>query len=216
VHNRVSVLAGPSGAGKSSLLNALNPDLQLRVGEVSGKIERGQHTTRHVELLQLQEADSETLIADTPGFSNLKFNTVLPRQLESIFRDFAPFREQCAFSDCLHTAETDPDTGKLRDEGCAVLANLSDISETRYRSYLAMLAEARTYKEESQVTSQKQEYGYKEVSKKGRDAVKILRLKERNRDLSRRTQRQQVDLMHAEEDGADLDDFLVDEPTDPV
>src|SRR5262249_36826832 len=68
--NKVTVLAGPSGSGKSSLLNALNPELQLRTGEISEKIRRGQHTTRHVELLALDPADPHTLIADTPGFSN--------------------------------------------------------------------------------------------------------------------------------------------------
>jgi ribosome biogenesis GTPase len=188
---RITVLAGPSGAGKSSLLNALNPDLQLRVGEVSDKIGRGQHTTRHVELLALDSDDADTLIADTPGFSNLRFNYVLPVQVEAMYRDFAPYREHCAFSDCLH----------IDEEGCAVLARLAEIPESRYRSYLSLVGEARQYKEEAQSSSQKQEYGYKQVSTKGRDAVRILRLKEKNRDLSRRTMKQQVSLMDGEEDG---------------
>ena len=190
---KITVLAGPSGSGKSSLLNALNADLQLRVGEVSEKIARGQHTTRHVELLSLFEDSPDTLIADTPGFSNLKFNYVLPVQLEAAFRDFAPYRAQCSFSDCLHVDE----------EGCAVRENLDHIAESRYRSYLDLLAEARLYKDEVNSTSQKQEFGYKQLDRKGKDSVRILRLKEKNRDASRRTQKQQVSLLHAEADDSE-------------
>jgi len=189
VQDKITVLAGPSGSGKSSLLNALNPHFQLRVGEVSAKIARGQHTTRHVELLSLQADDPHTLIADTPGFSNLKFNTVLPTQLAALFRDFQPYKGQCAFSDCLHVDE----------EGCAVLTNLEQIAESRYQSYRDMLAEARIYKEEAAVTSQKQEFGYKQLDRKGKEAVQILRLKEKNRDASRRTQKQQVRLLDLDE-----------------
>lgn len=204
--NRITVLAGPSGAGKSSLLNAMNPDLQLRVGEVSDKLGRGQHTTRHVELLSLYPDEPDTLVADTPGFSNLKFNYVLPVQIEQIYRDFAEFRKDCAFSDCLHVDE----------DGCAVLSSLDKISETRYQSYLALIEEARLYKEESQSSSQKQEYGYKQVSKKGgREGVKILRLKEKDRDASRRVQRQKVSLMDGDEDGAAEDDLDFDPDAAP-
>lgn len=208
---KISVLAGPSGAGKSSLLNVLNPGLQLRVGEVSGKIERGQHTTRHVELIAINPADPHTLIADTPGFSNLRFNTVLPVQVERIFRDFEPYRGQCAFSDCLHL-EGESNGDHQATEGCAVLAQREKLSESRYQSYQAMIAEAREYKEAAQSSSQKQEYGYKQVSKKGKDAVKILRLKEKNRDASRRTQRQQV----VDQLESSADDFLEDERGNPV
>ncbi|MCE3235825.1 MAG: ribosome small subunit-dependent GTPase [Vampirovibrio sp.] len=185
----ITVLAGPSGSGKSSLLNALNADLQLRVGEVSEKIARGQHTTRHVELLSLFDDSPDTLIADTPGFSNLKFTYVLPIQLEAAMRDFAPYREHCAFSDCLHVDE----------EGCAVRENLASIAESRYQSYLDMLAEARLYKEEANSTSQKQEFGYKQLDRKGKESVRILRLKEKNRDASRRTRKQQVSLLETDE-----------------
>jgi ribosome biogenesis GTPase / thiamine phosphate phosphatase len=193
---QITVLAGPSGSGKSSLLNALNQDLQLRVGDISEKIARGQHTTRHVELLSLFDDSTDTLIADTPGFSNLKFNYVLPIQLENVFRDFAPYRSQCVFSDCLHVDE----------EGCNVLQHRSQIAESRYQSYLDLLAEARLYKNEVNSTSQKQEFGYKQLDRKGKDSVRILRLKEKNRDVSRRTQKQQVrllDMKLSEEDDAE-------------
>ncbi len=185
---KISVLAGPSGSGKSSLLNALNPRLQLRVGEVSEKIARGQHTTRHVELLTLFEDQPDTLIADTPGFSNLKLNYVLPERLRDAFREFAPYQAQCAYTDCLHVDE----------EGCAVLAHRSEIAESRYQSYLNMLAEARQYKETVTSTSQKAEFGYKQLDRKGKDALRILRLKEKNRDASRRVVRQQVSQLEGE------------------
>lgn len=186
--DKISVLAGPSGSGKSSLLNALNPNLQLRVGEVSEKIARGQHTTRHVELLSLFDEEPKTLIADTPGFSNLKFNYVLPERIQEIFRDFAEIRSRCAFSDCLH----------IDEEGCAVRANETLLNGTRYRSYLDLIVEARLYKDEARSTSQKEAFGYKQLDRKGKESLRILRLKEKNRDDSRRTVRQQVSQLGLE------------------
>ncbi len=194
-HGKVSVLAGPSGAGKSSLLNAIRPDFNLRVGDVSEKIARGQHTTRHVELLPVAE---ETFVADTPGFSYLKFNTILPQELEAIYRDFEPYRAQCAFSDCLHVDE----------EGCAVKAHWEHIIPSRYESYRDMLTEALLYKEQSQQSSGKEEYGYKTVSRKGKKDLQILRLKEKARESSRRTQKQQVNHLL---DQVDLDEGSMDE-----
>lgn len=218
--HKITVLAGPSGSGKSSLLNALNPMLQLRVGEISEKIARGQHTTRHVELLSLSADDPTTLIADTPGFSNLKFNYVLPTQLEAVYRDFNNFRADCAFSDCLH----------IDENGCAVLENIDQISQTRYESYLDLIAEARLYKEQVSTTSQKQDFGYKQLDRKGKESVRILRLKEKSRDSSRRRIKQQLDLLDLtdssetnpdkEGDAADssgvVSDRLVETPTDSV
>jgi ribosome biogenesis GTPase len=205
---KISVLAGPSGSGKSSLLNALHPGLQLRVGEVSEKIARGQHTTRHVELLPLFADRTDTFIADTPGFSNLRFNYVLPSQLEASFRDFVPYRGQCAFSDCLHVDEAD----------CAVRAHLEDIAESRYRSYQDLLAEARLYKDEANASSQKEEFGYKQLDRKGKDAVRILRLKEKNRDASRRTVKQRVSQFNQDDEAAEepFTDGLVDGPPESV
>lgn len=177
--NQISVLSGPSGSGKSSLLNTLNPSLTLRVGEVSEKIQRGQHTTRHVELLALDDSGINTLVADTPGFSNVRFQSILPEQLKKVFKEFAPYEQTCHFSDCLHTNEN----------GCAVLDNREHIVSSRYQSYLTFLEEARQYKVERQTTSQKQSYGSKTLDGKG----KILRLKEKSREASRRTMKQQVE-----------------------
>lgn len=177
--NKVSVLAGLSGAGKSSLLNRMNPEFKLKVQEVSEKISRGQHTTRHVELLEVR---SDTYMADTPGFSNLKFSYVMPEQVEAIYKDFAPYRESCEFSNCLH----------LDEPGCHVLEKLSEISETRYQSYQDMIAEARLYEQEQQSTSSKNEFGHKTLHRKGREDLQILKLKEKSREGSRRTMKQEI------------------------
>lgn len=206
IKHRITVLAGPSGSGKSSLINALNPGLQLRVGDVSEKIGRGQHTTRHVELMMPDETDPETFIADTPGFSNLRFNTVMPVQIAQTFRDFKPWQGQCTFSDCLH----------LDEEGCAILANLDSISSTRYASYKDIMSEALQYKTEANASSQKEEFGYKKLDRKGKESLQILRLKEKSRDDSRRKVKQQFSQVNqfterdeedTEGDALESDDF---------
>jgi len=179
---QVTVLAGPSGVGKSSLLNALKPDLQLRVGEVSDKIERGQHTTRNVSLIKIQP---DTFVADTPGFSHLKFDTVLPIQIAEAFPEFA--EANCEFRDCLHM----PDS-----EGCD---REGHISESRYTSYCAFVAEAMNYKLHAQQSSSKEEFGFKQTNQ-----ANILKLKSKNRQVSRRTERQQVNsLLDSEDDDDD-------------
>ncbi len=195
VDGRTSVLAGVSGAGKSTLLNHLNPDLNLKVGEVSGKIGRGQHTTRHVELIGVLPGVD---IADTPGFSNLKFDYVVPAQIEGVYPDFAPFRGQCHFSDCLHLDEVD----------CAVRSRVGKaIAESRYESYQAMIREAADYQELMQSASRKDEQAYKTLHRKGRDKkMKVLRLDEKDREASRKTRKQQVSTLIEDslEDGDDL------------
>jgi ribosome biogenesis GTPase len=176
-----SVLAGASGAGKSSLLNALSPGLNLRVGDVSEKLGRGQHTTRHVELLPLADLP-DTFVADSPGFSALTFAGLTPPELSRLFPEFASYREHCGFSDCLHEDE----------DGCAVREHLAEIPETRYAHYREMLAEVRQVDEQAKRTSQKDEYGYKTLHRKGQESVQILRLKGKNRAESRRVQRQRT------------------------
>lgn len=126
---RVSVLAGPSGVGKSSLLNALEPGLALATGEISSKLKRGKHTTRHVELLPIGEG----YVADTPGFSNLELPQMNRRDLSSYFPEFKEYAGQCRFFDCLHVDEPD----------CAVKSALEQgaISALRYQDYQKLLAE---------------------------------------------------------------------------
>lgn len=124
---KLSCLTGNSGVGKSSLLNRVCPELRLPVGEVSEKLGRGRHTTRHIELYTL---GADTFVADTPGFSAFdteRMELVHKEQLQDAFPEFAPYLGHCQFPDCAHRKEP----------GCAVRKALADgkISQTRYDSY---------------------------------------------------------------------------------
>lgn len=128
---RISVLAGPSGAGKSSLLNAIQPGLSLRTGQVSEKSQRGRHTTRHVELLS---AGLEGLVADTPGFSRLELPKVKREEVACYFPEMLNLSNKCRFTSCLHRLEP----------GCAVIQAVKDgqLQESRYQHYLEFLSES--------------------------------------------------------------------------
>jgi len=133
LNGKNSVLCGSSGVGKSSLINAVCPNVRLRTKEVSERTLKGTHTTRHSEIIRIGE---NTRIIDTPGFSNLKFEFLLPQDVDLLFREMREFREFCKFPDCLHIAET----------GCCVLDNIEKIEESRYQSYLEFVEEAKVYK----------------------------------------------------------------------
>ncbi len=135
----LSAFCGNSGAGKSTLLNALYPELQLATGEISRKLGRGRHTTRHVELFPTGDGG---YIADTPGFSAvefLQFEKMPAAALEDCFPEFGPYREKCRFTGCSHRVE----------KGCAVLAAVEEgkIPESRHQSYRAIYEELRGVKE---------------------------------------------------------------------
>ena len=124
---KLSCLTGNSGVGKSSLLNRACPQLQLPVGEVSEKLGRGRHTTRHIELYSL---GNNTFVADTPGFSAFdteRMELVHKEQLQYAFPEFAPYLGHCQFPDCAHRKEP----------GCAVRRAFAEgkIGQTRYDSY---------------------------------------------------------------------------------
>ena len=132
---KASAFTGNSGVGKSSILNALEPDFQLQVGEVSSKLSRGRHTTRHVELFRLS---CGALAADTPGFSSFdvdKMELARKEELQYAFREFAPYLEKCQFQDCAH----------VKEKGCAVLAAVraGTIPESRHRSYVRLYEQAK-------------------------------------------------------------------------
>lgn len=124
LRDRISVFAGQSGVGKSSLINRLFPGVSLQTGDVSEKLGRGKHTTRHVELIPLEGGG---YVADTPGFSSLEFGDMTELDLAESFRDFAALSDGCKFRGCLHMSEP----------SCAVRDALEagELSAERYEHY---------------------------------------------------------------------------------
>ena len=171
---KTSVLCGTSGAGKSSLINAVCPQVKLRTKEVSEKTQRGTHTTRHCEIIQINE---NSRIVDTPGFSNLKFDFLMPNEVDLLFDEIAQYKKDCKFQDCLHLNETD----------CAVKSHLDKIDETRYQSYIEFVTEAKEYKEKVKYQGVKTESSHKKHNDKL--AVKIS---SRKRQSARNTQKQNL------------------------
>lgn len=170
---KTSVLCGSSGVGKSSLINAVS-GINLRTKAVSDKTGRGTHTTRHSEIITIAE---DTRIVDTPGFSNLKFDFLLPNEVDTLFSEIYSYKEFCKFQDCLHINETD----------CAVKAHLGEIDMTRYESYIAFVEEAKEYKEKVKYQGVKTETTHKQTHSK--TAVKIS---SRKRQSARNTQKQNI------------------------
>lgn len=134
LQGKVSAFTGNSGVGKSSVLNALEPKFAIETGEVSDKLGRGRHTTRHVELFRVGDA----LVADTPGFSSFeadRFGLLDQETLEAGFREFRPYLGQCRFVGCSHTKE----------KGCAVLeaVEAGAIPKSRHESYVRLYREVK-------------------------------------------------------------------------
>ena len=138
ISGKFTAFTGNTGVGKSSMLNALCPGLALATGEVSEKLGRGRHTTRHVEVFTL---DENTFVADTPGFSSFdteQMDVLLKENLQYAFPDFAPYLGSCQFHDCAHRAEP----------GCGIRGAVEQgkLGRTRYDSYLRLYEKAEQIK----------------------------------------------------------------------
>lgn len=136
---KFSVFTGNSGVGKSSVLNAIDPDFAIPTGDVSQKLGRGRHTTRHVEIFRTPDG---ALIADTPGFSSFdveKLELTDPRELQYAFPEFAPYLDACRFAGCSH----------VKESGCAVLEALREgkIEPTRHKSYVRLYEQLKSVNE---------------------------------------------------------------------
>jgi len=137
IKGAICAFTGNSGVGKSSILNMLDPQFGINVGQISKKLGRGRHTTRHVELFKL---DCGALIADTPGFSAFDTDSLTKKEdLQHLFPDFEPYIGQCRFLDCAH----------INEPGCKVLEALADdkLQKTRWDSYNRLYKQALEYKQ---------------------------------------------------------------------
>ena len=132
IKGKISAFTGNSGVGKSSILNALSPEFNIKVGEVSEKLGRGKHTTRHVELFSIGD---NTFIADTPGFASFDMDRmppILKDELQYMFPEFSNYTGRCQFDNCIH----------IKEPGCAVLEALKrgEIHKSRHSSYVRLHA----------------------------------------------------------------------------
>ena len=172
--DKISVLCGGSGAGKSSLVNALNPNLNLKTGEVSDKSQRGTHTTRHCEIVKINDTSK---IVDTPGFSNVKFDFIMPADVDLLFDEIAQYRDGCKYRDCLH----------INEDGCCVLAHLDEIDMSRYESYVSFVQEAMAYKEKVKFEGKKVENFKKFINDK-----EVAKISGKKRQGARNTLKQNL------------------------
>ena len=127
---QTTVVAGPSGVGKSSITNCMQGEVQMETGEISKKLKRGKHTTRHSQVIPVEK---NTFLVDTPGFSSLYLTDMKEEELRDYFPEFVMYEPQCRFQGCMH----------IHEPGCAVKKALSEgkISQQRYDNYLALYEE---------------------------------------------------------------------------
>lgn len=138
--NSICAFTGNTGVGKSSFINSLYPQLNIKTAQISKKLGRGRHTTRHIQLYKLDDVNG--YVADTPGFSSMdliRYDIILKDDLQYCFREFNDYIGQCKFTGCSHTVE----------KGCAILQAIKEgkIQESRHLSYVSMYEESKNIKE---------------------------------------------------------------------
>lgn len=129
IHDNISVFCGPSGVGKSTILNKIIGRETMKTGDISDKLKRGKHTTRHSELVRIEKG----FLVDTPGFSSLELDFIPKEELKYLFPEFDEYNNQCKFNNCVH----------FKEPGCAVKAALEagKVNEERYNFYVKILNE---------------------------------------------------------------------------
>lgn len=135
LEGKTTALAGPSGVGKSSIMNMMNPSANMNVGDISKKIERGKHTTRHSEIIPVGE---NTYLMDTPGFSSIYFYDMEPEDLKAYYKEFEEYEPYCKFGGCNHIGETNCGIKKAVEDG--------DIASSRYENYKLFFEELKDKK----------------------------------------------------------------------
>lgn len=128
--NKISVFTGPSGAGKSTIFNKLQSKVVMETADISARVDRGKHTTRHAELIEIQKG---TYIVDTPGFSTVDLSFIEPEKLQYAFKEFEPFIGECRFSSCIHFKESNCEIKNQVEKGI--------IHRERYNAYIDILQE---------------------------------------------------------------------------
>ncbi len=192
---KVTVFAGPSGVGKSSLLNALDPRLSLKEGEVSSRLGTGRHTTTFASL----HAIGGGLVADTPGYSHLEFPDWPPEELGWLFPEMVPWIPRCPLSKCQHDSEPD----------CAV-KDRAEIAPTRFESYLRFLDELRRAHDRAMSSTTKVESATK-MTGGGESARRLVRIDADQREDSRRVTRQRLAELAAKAASGELDEEELDD-----
>lgn len=130
LRGKTTTVAGPSGVGKSSLINCLQEGVLMATGSISTKIERGKHTTRHSELITMEDC---TYIVDTPGFSSIELTGIEKEELQEYFIEFGDYEKKCRFQGCAHIHEPDCGVKEALEHG--------EINKSRYENYIQLYEE---------------------------------------------------------------------------